>query len=872
MKIQTVNFDSFRSLVNKELRFDHRCMGLVGINESGKTNVLRALAVLSDDRQLTKKDTPKLYGQNLPCVRFLLQLSRIESTQIKDEIQKELDIEDNFWPDHLEVELCVRYDGIKENEIRTFKVLNLNIPDETRYLSSEYRSESLKVLKNGRDIPFDRALLLNETDISENEKRIIASRTAYETTEELDLIETQLETIEREILEGESQKEANTANEDVEKTVQPELSEEPEDDLNLENTGDYVDPDPVEPKVIRSIADLKNEKKYLSRKRTDLRKKIEKFQELTGGYNPWALLQESLTNASYWQDNAIANSQAELASIKEEIDAVETKIEEFPVPIAAADVQEHSDCTEILNKLIKKNVALTSRVKKLEQDLVKAQNVIGILDKPFAENYSKNCDDLSEALGSMAFDTLKSLLPKVVRWEHSPEFILAAETSYKEINDKKAINTLSRPLVNLFRIGLNISTLAELKKLIKEISESASERSRTEKRLNKKINEYMDKVWPGYGQKIEVTLERAHVYVHIYDPKCDNASHFEMQERSQGSQTFISFLLTIAAEANVGLIKDTLLLLDEPETHLHPIGVRHMLRRLIEAGVRGNDVVYATHSVFMIDRDNYDRHVVVSKKEEQTDLRPSMQNRIGCFLQEEVLYGALQINLNEEFSAGFLVNLVFEGIGDGALFRCFYESCVSSNKKKPFDLNEMHFFHGGKCTDMKKLFAKKSLQLGTKWLFILDNDNPAHDLRTMIESRYKQYMNSDVYVFQYTDSSVSSTDNVSFDVDLEKLLPESILSAAIDKAKQSVSDLTGELLPDYEHDSNYLEYLKLMRDAEIEPGSIDSFKTVFKQSLNSEIAEKCASIKSTRDFETEFPKYFLWAKNVIKLISEPSVS
>ncbi len=50
MQLNNVSIKNFRSLETAEIDFIPSCKVLIGINESGKTNILHALAMLSPDR------------------------------------------------------------------------------------------------------------------------------------------------------------------------------------------------------------------------------------------------------------------------------------------------------------------------------------------------------------------------------------------------------------------------------------------------------------------------------------------------------------------------------------------------------------------------------------------------------------------------------------------------------------------------------------------------------------------------------------------------------------------------------------------------------------------------------------------------------
>ena len=84
MELKTARFHAFRSMIDKELCFKHRCMGLVGINESGKTNVLRGLSVLSGLHTLSLSDRPKNFKLRYPHISFVFELTANETIGVSD--------------------------------------------------------------------------------------------------------------------------------------------------------------------------------------------------------------------------------------------------------------------------------------------------------------------------------------------------------------------------------------------------------------------------------------------------------------------------------------------------------------------------------------------------------------------------------------------------------------------------------------------------------------------------------------------------------------------------------------------------------------------------------------------------------------------
>ncbi|MFZ2205499.1 MAG: AAA family ATPase [Minisyncoccia bacterium] len=82
MKLTKIYFDAFKSLLNKELEIKYDCVGFVGTNESGKSNVLSAINVLSSNRKLTSLDTPKMSKSSNPSLRFQFKLDENENKEI----------------------------------------------------------------------------------------------------------------------------------------------------------------------------------------------------------------------------------------------------------------------------------------------------------------------------------------------------------------------------------------------------------------------------------------------------------------------------------------------------------------------------------------------------------------------------------------------------------------------------------------------------------------------------------------------------------------------------------------------------------------------------------------------------------------------
>ncbi|MBN1893808.1 AAA family ATPase [bacterium] len=82
--------------------------------------------------------------------------------------------------------------------------------------------------------------------------------------------------------------------------------------------------------------------------------------------------------------------------------------------------------------------------------------------------------------------------------------------------------------------------------------------------------------------------------------------------RSPGFLWYLSFFINFIATTNEAKPNEYLFLLDEPGTHLHPSGQKD-LTTLLEGLADKNQVIYTTHSPFMINKASPQRVRVVSK-------------------------------------------------------------------------------------------------------------------------------------------------------------------------------------------------------------------------------------------------------------------
>jgi len=86
MELEKVNIVNFRSIKNVSIDFDHKCRILVGINETGKTNILKALSLLRKEVPVSKEDIreplPEETESGAAYVRFIFRLNEEEKKEV----------------------------------------------------------------------------------------------------------------------------------------------------------------------------------------------------------------------------------------------------------------------------------------------------------------------------------------------------------------------------------------------------------------------------------------------------------------------------------------------------------------------------------------------------------------------------------------------------------------------------------------------------------------------------------------------------------------------------------------------------------------------------------------------------------------------
>lgn len=260
---------------------------------------------------------------------------------------------------------------------------------------------------------------------------------------------------------------------------------------------------------------------------------------------------------------------------------------------------------------------------------------------------------LDDIIGSEIVEIVNKNLPKVIYWKYDEKNLLPSSIP---INDFVANLNSCIPLKNMFVLA----GIPE-EKIATQITESRQISSNTFRSLLRKVSnaatKYFKNAWPEY-KNIKFSLNPNGENI---DCGVDEKTIQDFKRRSDGFKRFVTVLLLLSIPAKKELLRDTLILIDEADQSLHPSGCRYLMQQLIKIA-QSNYVMYSTHSIFMIDKENIERHYIVKKKNEITTIKEASEEN---YRDEEVIYKAFGTSTFEILEEK---NILFEGWTDKKLF------------------------------------------------------------------------------------------------------------------------------------------------------------------------------------------------------------
>jgi predicted ATP-dependent endonuclease of OLD family len=280
-------------------------------------------------------------------------------------------------------------------------------------------------------------------------------------------------------------------------------------------------------------------------------------------------------------------------------------------------------------------------------------------------------------------------------------------------------------------------------KVLSEASEKLT------KVLNEKWNQGKDLVW-----NLSYTQQINQIRIQINDPAID--SRFTRPSlRSSGFQTYFVLSMMINARTYSNPTNSYIFLFDEPGIYLHPYAQLD-LQRGFESISQKTQVIYSTHSLFLINKNYPERNRVVSKTLEGTKInqKPFSKN-----------WKSVRESLGILLSNNFLIadkSLLVEGPSD-IIYILDSIKGLKQLKKIDIDLNDFSMVDAGNSENYVAM-AKLMLSEGRSIVALLDGDSGGDAIRKKLEKACsKEKEVKQLVIFQL--SKDHSTEDIFCEID-----------------------------------------------------------------------------------------------------------
>ena len=217
---------------------------------------------------------------------------------------------------------------------------------------------------------------------------------------------------------------------------------------------------------------------------------------------------------------------------------------------------------------------------------------------------------------------------------------------------------------------------------IEQIAEKKRERSILLQSASTALTQKFKEWWKQGGYRFRFEADGDHFRIWVSDDQ--RPEEVELENRSTGLQWFLSFYLVFLVESE-GDHQDAVLLLDEPGLSLHPLAQRD-LSKFFDNLTRTNQIVYTTHSPFLVDADRLDRVRKVYVSEDGTTKSSPNLRQAGADPAQAgaayAVYSALNLNVAESLLLG-CTPVVVEGASDQHYLTLIKALLISAGKIAP---------------------------------------------------------------------------------------------------------------------------------------------------------------------------------------------
>ena len=301
--------------------------------------------------------------------------------------------------------------------------------------------------------------------------------------------------------------------------------------------------------------------------------------------------------------------------------------------------------------------------------------------------------------------SMENIYKRVMFWEYSDSHLLPSNVN---IENFKSNPDICMPLKNIFYLSN-----------IKDIQQDIENAAKKDKGLhsfldnisNKATKEFRE-IWPDL-KNIKFIIRKDG---EEFDIRIQEKEFYSNEDRSDGFKRFIAILLILSIEYRTQKDYSRLILFDEPDAFLYPTSARFLKEELLKISEKAV-VIYSTHSPFMIDNECIERHLVIERKDDISEIVPQDKSPSQ---EDELLKRAIGSHIFESIQSK---NIIFEGYTDYKVFKNTYK-----NK----DFKDCGLVYMGGIKEVNTITTMMMLT-GKKFLIVSDSDETSKNKRKDFE-------------------------------------------------------------------------------------------------------------------------------------------
>lgn len=397
------------------------------------------------------------------------------------------------------------------------------------------------------------------------------------------------------------------------------------------------------------------------------------------------------------------------------------------------------------------------------------------------KKFKKIIDDISqfkealqiEAQIDQAREWVEKNLPQFIYFEEYGviESAVHFPTFLQQLNQTPSLPRVRTTKCLFEHVGLDIKTINQLdpsntKKAVEELRKMADERAILMSSASAAMTKMFSEWWEQRKHKFRYQADGPFFRVWVSDNL--DPSEIELDQRSRGMQYFFSFYLVFLVEAR-NSHSNSILLLDEPGLHVHGTAQQKIVK-FLEKLSNQNQLLYSTHSPFMIDGDHLERARIIYNDEKDGTVKVSenvwpkdkeslfpLQAGLGYALAQTLFYSKRQ--------------MVVEGLTDFWILKAI-SNVLSEKNKASLRMDAVIVPCGG----VNNLLPLASLLIGhdIKLAILLDGDEPGKRKGKEVENKLLMKC-----LFMSTFAKRK-------EAELEDLFPENVYLDAVKEAYPSI--------------------------------------------------------------------------------------